>query len=812
MKPNIRHLLGFFLIILSTPCFSQGKKINLDSLINVYQKYPKDDTIKLSMLIKIIPEIKNKNVQKALLYADTAMVLADKIGHPYFKAHSLSKKGEILIANGNYTDAEKALEASLAIFIKLKRPVAQGDVYTSLGIVSQNRKENNAAMDYYKKAEKIYYDYKLDDLVIQVQDKMASLFGLMGNPEKAIELKNKIISYYQKTKNKTALAQTWGSKSRYHYLSGEIPMALECIFTSLKINEEMGDLRAQLYNYQNLSVLYGEINNPQKAIEYAEKGIKLNQIVKNKKLEIGLKNAICVAYAKLSDQKNAIKCYTEVVKSFESIGNETAAAETYGLLAGHLLDDKQYYNAFTTYQKLLKFYEKSNNQITIPQELYRIGDLIMMMPDSSLQNLNIPLIDRYKESMIYLQKGLHMARTQKNLLQQAAILTAISKNFEAQNNYTEAYKAFKEYTSLKDSISGDEVQKKLNRSEIQYEYDKKELALKYEKQLTDKQLANQLLLTTQQKQALRLNEQALTLSNQEKDLTHLAFLKEQAEKQEKTQQLALAEEREKTKEQDLSLKNIQLSTQKKQNLYLGSFIFVLLFGLGTLIYFYQILKKQKNIISQQNQLNEQTISVLSHDIKEPLLGVKLLLKKLHVHDPFLSQASQSLENQVHAVNGVLNNLLRMRKAAITETTTNQNANVNDIIHNVIKDLTFNLESKGLIVENQLKDHVTLPIAPEKLQIVIHNILSNAIKYSHPDQSIKIYKDGNGFCIQDFGIGLSDIQTQNLMSDVKNSKPGTTEEKGHGMGLFLVGMLLKGEQVRVIFESPELGGTIVKIMG
>jgi signal transduction histidine kinase len=809
MYKNIFCIICLFLFLNIT--FSQSK-VNVDSLIRVYDQYKKEDTIKLSMLIKLIPEIKNKNVQKALLYADTAMVLADKIGHPYFKAHSLSKKGEILIANGNYTDAEKALLASLALFIKLKRPVAQADIYTSLGIVSQNRKENNAAMDYYKKAEKIYYDYKLDDLVIQVEDRMASLFGLMGNPEKAIGLKNKIISYYEKTKNKTALAQTWGSKSRYHYLSGEIPMALECILTSLKINEEIGDLRAQLYNYQNLAVLYGEINNPQKAIEYAEKGIKINQIVKNKKLETGLKNAICVAYAKLSDQKNAIKCYTEVAKSFESTGNETAAAETYGLLAGHLLDDKQYYNAFTTYQKLLKFYEKSNNQITIPQELYRIGDLIMMMPDSSLQNLNIPLIDRYKESMIYLQKGLHMARTQKNLLQRAAILTAISKNFEAQNNYTEAYKAFKEYTSLKDSISGDEVQKKLNRSEIQYEYDKKELALKYEKQLTDKQLANQLLLTTQQKQALTLKEQALELSNKEKELSHLAFLKEQAEKQEKTQQLSLAEEREKNKEQALSLSQFELSSQKKQNLYLGFSILLLLTGLGLMAYFYQMLRRQKNIIAQQNQLNEHTISILSHDIKEPLLGVKLLLKKLNVNDPILSQASSSLENQIHSVNGVLNNLLKMKKLSLHERPKDQKANVNDVIQNVIKDLQFNLESKKLNIENEMTEQFTLPIAPEKLQIVVHNILTNAIKYSYPDQHIRIFKEGRGFCIQDFGIGIGKEQAMKLMTDVKTSSPGTMKESGQGMGLFLIGILLQGEQVRVLFESPEIGGTIVKIMG
>lgn len=75
-------------------------------------------------------------------------------------------------------------------------------------------------------------------------------------------------------------------------------------------------------------------------------------------------------------------------------------------------------------------------------------------------------------------------------------------------------------------------------------------------------------------------------------------------------------------------------------------------GLGALLYFYSVLKKQKNIIAQQNELNEHTIAILSHDIKEPLLGVKLQLKKLNKEDPFVAQASQSLENQINAVNSI----------------------------------------------------------------------------------------------------------------------------------------------------------------
>jgi two-component system, sensor histidine kinase and response regulator len=112
----------------------------------------------------------------------------------------------------------------------------------------------------------------------------------------------------------------------------------------------------------------------------------------------------------------------------------------------------------------------------------------------------------------------------------------------------------------------------------------------------------------------------------------------------------------------------------------------------------------------------------------------------------------------------------------------------------------------------LAHDVTLPIAAEKLQIVVHNLLSNAVKYSFPNQQIRIFKEGKGISIQDFGIGLSPEQRSKLMREVTASERGTNQERGNGLGLFLVGALLQGEQLKVVFDSPEVGGTIATVLG
>jgi signal transduction histidine kinase len=95
---------------------------------------------------------------------------------------------------------------------------------------------------------------------------------------------------------------------------------------------------------------------------------------------------------------------------------------------------------------------------------------------------------------------------------------------------------------------------------------------------------------------------------------------------------------------------------------------------------------------------------------------------------------------------------------------------------------------------------------------VHNLLSNAIKYSFPNQQIRIFKEGKGFGIQDFGVGLSPEQRTKLMREVTASQRGTNAERGNGLGLFLVGAMLQGENIKVVFDSPEIGGTIAKVLG
>ncbi|MBL7818655.1 MAG: tetratricopeptide repeat protein [Saprospiraceae bacterium] len=637
---------------------------------------------------------------------------------------------------------------------------------------------------------------------------------------------NILINYYeqslelaQKNKDQNAESIALGNLSSTHRRIGSYTKAIEYVQKALRIDESANDFYYMTYDYGDLGEIYTALSEHEKALEYFNKGLSLAIKTGDEDNESFFYERIGATYFYMKKYEVAIANIEKGIELNKKIGNTKRANSNLLTLGVTYADAGRKIEAHQSFQEVLIESRKTGRQNIEAKAAINIAKLYAEESDSMVAKMGINPTERHSKALTLATEALEFATKIGVKPDKMEALIVISTLHERNKNYVKAYDTYKQYISLKDSLSGDETKKQIMRKEIQFEFDKKETELKYQQQLTAGELEKQRLLTAQQEQDLLLNrqnltlkEQALTLSNREKDLAHLAYLKEQAEKQEKAQQLSLSEEREKGKERDLSLKNLELSAQQKQNLYLGLLAAVLLGGLGTLFYFYNTLKKQKNIIAQQNELNEHTIAILSHDIKEPLLGVKLMLKKLNKDDPFVAQASQSLEGQINSVNGILTNLLKMKKLSLTKKDKNAQANAHAVVKNVLQELNVAIQSKELTVENDITEGVKLPIAPEKLQIIVHNLLSNAVKYSFPNQKIRIFNEGKGFCIQDFGVGLSPEQRSKLMREVTASQRGTNQEKGNGLGLFLIGAMLQGENIKVVFDSPEVGGTIVKVLG
>ncbi|MFN0202228.1 MAG: tetratricopeptide repeat protein [Bacteroidia bacterium] len=841
MKKILLLFVCFGIFTVQNKLFSQAKiKINVDSLTNLLNQYPKEDTTKVKMLITLSKALTRVDIEKGIAYSEKAIAIAENLNAPKLTADALLSKAWHLESKSKYEEIITLTDKCLKIYEPLSCIKEITDIHNLLGTVYSRKQDAENGVKHFELA------IALCEQMGSLKEKGRTLGNLsivysklLNDPQKAIHCSEQALEIAQKCKDRTGESYALGSLSALSTQTGDYTKAIEYTHKALSINEFMKNNYAIIYNYQALGGIYLRLDEFDKALDYFNKILSTPQKATNKEMEATTYINIGLCYQKMKRYEEAITNTQKGIDIYKSINN-TAKANASLLSLGsiyHLSGRKVLAHSY--YEEALSSSRKLKDELSVATALNNIALLYAKEPDSLIEKLGLALSERYLRAKSLATEALALSTKLGALDSKKDALKNLSTIYEQNKDYQQAYDTYKEYIMLNDSLKGDDIKKQITRKEIQYEFDKKETELKFQQQLTAGELEKQKLLTLQQEQALTLNrqtltlkEQALTLSNKEKDLARLAFLKEQAEKQEKEQELTLSEERERAKELDLKLKNSELSTQsialsakQKQNQYLTSFAalqqkqkfyliglaVLLLAGLGALSYFYGTLKKQKNIITQQNELNEHTIAILSHDIKEPLLGVKLLLKKLNKEDPFVAQASQSLENQINSVNGILNNLLKMKRLALNKNAKNVSANANEAVQNVLQELRVAIQTKDLIIQNDLKDNVTLPIAPEKLQIILHNLLSNAIKYSFSHQTIRIFGEGKGICIQDFGVGLSPEQRSKLMREVTASQKGTNQERGNGLGLFLVGAMLQGEQIRVVFDTPDVGGTIVKVL-
>jgi len=110
------------------------------------------------------------------------------------------------------------------------------------------------------------------------------------------------------------------------------------------------------------------------------------------------------------------------------------------------------------------------------------------------------------------------------------------------------------------------------------------------------------------------------------------------------------------------------------------------------------------------------------------------------------------------------------------------------------------EQKNIDIDNQTKDNVKVTADPVKLESVLSNLISNAIKFTNQGGNIKIKSEQEGnwvkIYIEDNGVGVSKEKQSNFFDNIGQTTLGTEGEKGTGIGIYTINKLVQ-----------EMGGTI-----
>lgn len=488
-----------------------------------------------------------------------------------------------------------------------------------------------------------------------------------------------------------------------------------------------------------------------------------------------------------------------------------------------LLGQKRYEEALVEFEASLKINRERNDGPSIGNNLFNMGITLSSQhrEEEALKSFNeaLQLIDPSAQGVLYLMCKNHRAKTLSKMGRLDEAEEIFLEVLQDTVNLTEWEKALS-YTELAriDLAKGD-YQQALIVARKGYD-----IALDLQT-LWDIEQALEVYLNAyaglgNYKKAFELSQQYIaikdTLYNQEKNLAVNRQQQEinQIEKEYLESQLLYSEEKRRT-----------------STWIIFSILFLSLFLIAFLVYYRKNLKKNQQLnialekslleLEEINRDKNQIFSIISHDLRGPLNSISSILD-MEMEGTLSTEERQRLNsmlyNQLERTRSMMDELLNWANNQLSGIkTSHKRCRLKSVVEEEVYKLQIALQAKSIQVEmHDLTASDQVQCDPDQLSIIIHNLLTNAVKYTHKKGTIYIRsKAVSGkveLTIQDTGIGMSPEVLKKIQSptDKIKSRAGTEFEQGSGIGLLLTKQLLRLNNIEMAIQSEVGKGSSFKL--
>jgi signal transduction histidine kinase len=205
------------------------------------------------------------------------------------------------------------------------------------------------------------------------------------------------------------------------------------------------------------------------------------------------------------------------------------------------------------------------------------------------------------------------------------------------------------------------------------------------------------------------------------------------------------------------------------------------------------LKNQASELQQLNDLKDKLFSIISHDLKGPVFGVKELIHLtqtgLITEEEFMSMLPEVSKNMEH-VAILLENLLAWTSSQLRgEYIQTQNLELKKLVTSQKNLLDRIAGEKSIQIELHGFENIWVKADKNMLELILRNLISNAIKFSPSGNRVLVSTEDQGemkkLCVEDFGTGISEENLNKLNQGISFTTRGQKNESGTGLGLLLV---------------------------
>lgn len=218
-------------------------------------------------------------------------------------------------------------------------------------------------------------------------------------------------------------------------------------------------------------------------------------------------------------------------------------------------------------------------------------------------------------------------------------------------------------------------------------------------------------------------------------------------------------------------------------------------------------------LKKSNQEKDKMFSIISHDLRSPLSSLQQYLEYLSIADLDIEEKkaleSKLLKSTIQTQE-LLTNLLHWSKAKLDGIELKLvKINLFSSLQNTFEIFKTQCNQKNISFEIVVDDEIIVFADKDLLQLVIRNLLNNAVKFTPNggfiNLSAMIEEDFNcTIVVKDNGIGISENRKNDIFTLKAQSTSGTNHENGTGLGLLLCKEYIEIQKGKIWFESDESG--------
>jgi len=212
---------------------------------------------------------------------------------------------------------------------------------------------------------------------------------------------------------------------------------------------------------------------------------------------------------------------------------------------------------------------------------------------------------------------------------------------------------------------------------------------------------------------------------------------------------------------------------------------------------------------------------ISHEFRTPLtliLGPVELLKKQIEKKPsnlkLCNKEFQTIEENARRLLKLVDQLLSLAKSKLTKSLLKKPINVEIKILAIIRSLESFAEVKQIKISYEINNELWLYANSEQFEFILLNLISNAIKFSPEQGTIKINakqtEDDIFISVSDDGAGIGIGELNKIFEPFYQIESGNNPYKGSGIGLLLVKEFVEINQGKIEIQSSLGIGTKFKL--